>query len=120
MAKMYELLRQSGNPVQPEAQAAYAQEWQLAYDEIELRAEKIYAKKTGKLQLKPKMLFVQRMCSAIERKLFKKHNVRVDIPLPKSAKAWAALVKKYEAPILCAQRQDSGELILVIMDTLGQ
>lgn len=119
MSKKIELLRQSGTPVAPEAQDLFANEWALAFDEIELRAEKVYAKKTGKLTLKPKMLIIQRMSNFIERKLFLKYNVKVEVQMPQTALGWKRLSKKYQAPILIAEKLNGKGLVFIIMDTIN-
>ena len=114
------LFRQSGDIVDKDRREAYNAEWQQVYDRIEKKAEAIYNKKSGKLQLVPAMIVMQRLTRYAERQLFKKHAIDVEIELPKSKKAMSALIKKYDdVPIMLARTQDGTDVIAILMDALN-
>lgn len=112
------IFRYSGTPIDVEAKALYDADWKRVYDLAEQKADKIFNKSTGSLTRVPKMIVLQRLLKYAERLLLKKYNVSVEVELPKSQKAWAALVAKYQAPILVAQRSDSKGNVLIIMDEM--
>jgi hypothetical protein len=119
MTKKLMLLRQSGRPVDAAKADAYEADWKVGYDAVELKAEAVYQKKTGKLITTPKMIIMQRMLRMLERKLTLKYGSEEMIDVPKSEKAWHSLVSRFEdQPILIAKRVGSERLIAIIMDQM--
>jgi hypothetical protein len=52
-----------------------------------------------------------------ERILVKKHNIQVNVDIPKSAKGWQKLISSYEdTPILVARTADGKEVVGILMD----
>ncbi len=104
MAKI-RLFRYSGTPVDPEAQEAYNTEFKAFYDKAAARAGL-------------DMLKLARFTAFGERALTKKYGAQVEIEMPTTAKKWAALVEKYQGPIMIAATvEDSSKLVAIIMDT---
>lgn len=104
VSKKLEVYRQSGQPVSGDAQALYKTEWQAFYDKAAARAGL-------------NMLSLQRFLRYGERQLTLKHNVKVEVDIPKSAKAWMALLATYEdTPLMMAKTTDGKKLVLIIMD----
>lgn len=116
MINKLEILRQSGTPVRNKDQAAYDAEWKETFDIIMERSERAVTKRP--LKRLPAMLVAERMSAIMERRLFIKHNKKVKVQLPQTELAWTKLIKKYKAPVLAAQKQEGGALILIIMDIL--
>jgi len=113
------ILRQSGTPVEVEQQEAYTEAYRAMFDACELRATKIL--ENNKRIKAPRMLVLQRLISYAERSLIRKFNGTVEVELPKTKKAWSTLMEKFsDFPVLVAKEQQSGKLLLIIMDTLGQ
>jgi hypothetical protein len=100
------LFRQSGEPVDLEAREAFKADFKAVYDKAAERAGL-------------DMLKLSRMLSFCERQLVKKHNGQVEHDIPKSQKAWAALIAKYEdTPIMLARTTDGKSVVMILMDTL--
>ena len=95
--------RQSGQPVKPEAQDLYKQEWQVFYDKATERA-------------KLDMFKLQRFLRYGETMLLRKHEAVIEVELPKTSKAWTDLINKYTAPILIARKADEKGLVLILLD----
>lgn len=107
MKKQLIVYRQSGEPVRPEAQAAFRADWAAFYDKAGERAN-------------GNMLKLKRFLNYGERALVRKHNGEVVLPLPKSIKAWSELIEQFEGvPIMVAQRADHSGLVLILMDTIS-
>lgn len=105
MAKI-QLFRQSGNPVDMSDREKYDIEFKKMYDKAAERAGL-------------DMIKLNRMLRFCERQLIKKYNIKVEVEMPKTAKAWESLINKYEdVPIMVARELNSGKPILIIMDTL--
>lgn len=112
--------RQSGSPVNPEMQDKYTEEYRALYDKCEERAERTFQKTKGYLTKVPRMLILQRMLAYAERGLVKKYNGEVEVELPKTSKAWTALISKFgDTPLMLAKEQNSGKLVLILMDALN-
>lgn len=104
MNKQLKMYRKSGLPVDLTARAAFETEWRVFYDKAAARA-------------KLDMLALQRYLRFGERQLVCKHNIQVTVDMPKSAKAWTALIQSYEdCPVMLARSADGAELVAVIMD----
>jgi hypothetical protein len=104
MAKI-RLFRYSGQPVEPAALAAYEADFKAFYDRASERA-------------KLDMLKLNRFLRYAERILTLRHGAQVEIDMPTTAKKWAALVEKYQAPIMvAATAEDSKKLVAIIMDS---
>lgn len=113
--------RQSGSPVNPEHETQYNEEYKLLYDKCELKADVIFAKEGGKLKRLPRMIMLQRLLRYSERGLISKYGGQDLVELPKTAKAWTALLNKYgETPLMLAKEQASGKLVLLLMDNLQE
>jgi len=105
MAKV-QLYRQSGQPVDLSDRQAYETEFKKVYDRAAERAGL-------------DMLALNRMVRFCERQLVKKYNIKVEVEMPKSAKAWSTLISTYEdVPIMVARELNTGTPILIIMDAL--
>ena len=98
--------RQSGDPVQLENREKYQAEFTVMYDKC--------AEAAGLDMLK-----LHESVSAGETELVKKYNVEVETELPKTAKAWSALISKYEdTPLMLAKTADGKSIVLILMDQL--
>lgn len=98
------LYRKSGLPVSLESRDAYDKEWKEFYDRAAERAAL-------------DMLLLARYLSFGERILVKKHNIQVNVDIPKSAKGWQKLISSYEdTPILVARTADGKEVVGILMD----
>jgi hypothetical protein len=65
------------------------------------------------------MIVMQRLTRYAERQLFKKHAIDVVIELPKSKKAMAELIKKYDdCPLMLARTQDGKDIVGILMDNM--
>ena len=118
MAKL-KIYRQSGSPVAPDMQQKYDEEFKAAFDKCELKADKVFQKNVGYLTKVPRMIVMQRLLRYAERSLVKKYNGQAEVELPKSAKAWSALLSKFgDTPLLVAKSADGEALVLILMDTL--
>lgn len=96
--------RFSGMPVSMENLAAYDKEFKESYDQI-------------LATYSPDMLEVHKHLQELDAELQAKWNQVEAEPLPKSAKAWQALVQKYQCPVMLAQSSENPkELLLIIMD----
>lgn len=112
--------RQSGSPVHPENQQKYVEDYRAFYDLCEKKADKIFAKDTGKLTKTPRMFILQRLLNYGERFLMRKYGGQDEVELPKTSKSWTALISKYsDTPLMIAKEKDSGRLILLLMDDLA-
>ena len=113
--------RQSGSPVNPTHQAAYLAEYQAYFDKCELRSKKVFAKNSRLLRHLPEMIIMQRMLQYGERLIMRMYGGQDQVELPRSAKAWTELLNRYsETPIMVAKERESGKLLLLLMDDLGQ
>lgn len=102
--KKLELFRKSGQPVDLSDRSRYEEEWKQIYDKVAERA-------------KLDMLKSARMLSFCERQLVKRHNIKVEVDLPTSDKAWSKLIAAYEdVPIMVARTQDGKRVVGIIMD----
>lgn len=100
------IVRMSGVPVDPESLKAYNTEFKQEYDKI---AE----------ECAQDMLKFHEQLQALDEVLAKKYSNILTEEVPKSNKAWHALIGKYEAPVMIAQSSENPkELVLVIMDRL--
>ena len=62
------------------------------------------------------MAIVTEKAKEYEEQLMKKYKIEKTVELPKSKKAWRALLEKANGPIMIDQRTDSEELVFVILD----
>lgn len=113
--------RQSGSPINPESEQLYNAEYGALYDKCELKASSMFVKEHGKLKRIPRMIMLQRLLRFAERSLIRKYGGNDEVELPKTAKAWTALINKYgETPLMLAKEQNSGRLVLLLMDNLQE
>lgn len=113
--------RQSGSPINPESELQYNEEYKALYDKCEAKADTIFAKEFGHLKQLPRMIMLQRLLRFAERGLIAKYGGNDVVELPKTAKAWTALLNKYgETPLMLAKEQASGKLVLLLMDNLQE
>ena len=114
------IYRQSGSPVAPEHQDAYTEAYRITYDRCEAKADKLFLKKSGHLTLVPHMIMLQRYLRFAERGLMKKFSGNDEVELPRTAKAWTALISKFgDTPLMLAKEQNTGKLVLLLMDNLS-
>ena len=112
------IVRQSGRPVSEEAQQKYDAEFRIMYDACEERAKLIAAKPNSRIKATT-MAVLQRLLRYAERQLFKRHATNIYVSLPRSEKAWTALIAGYEdVPIMVARRTNGKGVVMVLMDTL--
>jgi len=110
MAKV-KIQRASETPVKPEEAQQFTDEFRAAYDRAEAKAKK---KAENPQQ---EMLMMQRFLRYVEHSLRKKYKLTEEIEMPKTAKAWAALIKQYGSAIIVATTmRNEKEVVLVIMD----
>ena len=108
MSKKLKLYRQSGTPVDLGDRERYDNDWKAFYDKAAARAGL-------------DMLLMQRFLRYGERALIIKHNIQVSVDIPKSEKAWKALMEKYEnVPIIVAVNANNGELVGILKDVMGE
>lgn len=113
------LYRQSGTPVDPAQQQEYTEAHRVMYDKCDAKAEAVFQKTTGRLTRVPRMLVLQRLLRYAERGLVRKFNGDAELELPKTAKAWSALISTYgDTPLMVAKESSSGKLVLLLMDDL--
>lgn len=110
--------RMSGQPVNPADIAAFAEEWQAGYDAAE-KKHTIPAVEGEGIKFAPvDMLALQEDLAKLETTLKAKYSVEGEAELPKTAKAWVALIKQLGSPLMLANPIDKpDEIVLVIMDT---
>lgn len=103
MAKL-KIFRMSGLPVGVEHLEAYKAEFAAGFD-------------AAKDKHGNDMLSLQSDVQELEDALVAKYEKVGVVELPKSAKAWKALMGKFEAPIMVAQSSEgNNEQVLVIVD----
>ena len=95
-------IKQSGNPVDVEAAEAFQKEWKEGFDRL--------------FDAEGDMAIVTQKAKEFEEELSKKYGTIETVDLPKSKKAWRALLEKAKGPIMIDQRVDSEELVFVILD----
>lgn len=111
--------RQSGSPVDPEMQEQYLAEYQAYFDKCEQRAKRVFEKNVPRLRHLPEMIIMQRMLQFGERLILKKYNKDTIVDMPKTRKAWAALLSRFhDTPVMVAKEAKSGTPILILMDEL--
>lgn len=99
-----QICRHSGMPVQPADMQAYREEFGSAFDKAKEAAGE-------------DMLVLQASLAEVDKQLNAKYSLTGKVELPKSKKAWQALMAAYEAPIMMArQAEGDNDLVLVIMD----
>lgn len=108
----------SGQPANPEHIEAFNKEWQEGYDTLEKKHTVPPADGEG-IKFQPvDMLSLQEDLAKLETELKAKYKAEGEIELPKTAKAWVALIKEIGSPLMLANPLDKpDEVIVVIMDT---
>ena len=98
------IFRTSNLPLDVYDLQAQKAEWTAGYDKL--------AEECGS-----DMHTLQQKCEELANELQKKYNLVGEQEVPKTRKQWAALIEKYQAPILIANSADNPkELVLAIMD----
>ncbi len=96
--------RLSGEPVMPDALAAYKIDFQAGYDRIAAAAGL-------------DMLELQKNLQALDIELSAKYSCKELMQLPQSRRAWLKLIKQFECPFMLAPSSaDPNVLILVLCD----
>jgi len=98
------IFRISSLPLEVVDLQAHKEEWISEYDKLALECGE-------------DMLMLQKKCEELATKLQEKYKCIDKQEMPKNRKQWAALVAKYEAPVLIApSAENPKELVLVICD----
>ena len=99
---MVTIIKQSGNPVDEGDAKKFLDEWKEGFDRL--------------FAAEGDMAIVTEKAKEFEEELGKKYGTIETVELPKSKKAWRALLEKANGPIMIDQRTDSEELVFVILD----
>lgn len=100
-----QIMRMSTLPVELEALEAYKAEWTVGFD-------------AAKAKHGNDMLSLQADLQALETELLSRYSATGQVDLPKTAKAWKALMASFDAPIMIARSSEGkNEMVLVIVDT---
>jgi len=113
------LMRLTGRPVDQAVLEAYEADFKVGFDAaMRKHAQPGQEDVADTMQLKAvDMLSVQTELQALDKDLLTKYKVTEEVEMPKTLKAWKALLARVEAPLMLAQSSENPkELVLVIVD----
>jgi hypothetical protein len=111
------LFRFTGRPVELADLEAYDKEFKENFDLI-MAKNVLPGNEDKPVDARPvNMLQVQADLTELDKQLEPKYKLIVEVDMPKNRKQWAALVAKYECPILVAREKGGkNDLVLVLDD----